>query len=216
MTAPGWYQADGDPPGTTRYWDGTQWIGEPVHTPAAPSSPGGYASYGAPTGPALKLASPGSRIGARLIDILILAIIAIAFFVPVITDVVNDIDALGSNPSDAQVERIITDAIEDNIGRLGLFGIVGILWDFLWVGLLGGTPGKLMLGLRVARADNGAHPPGWGKAALRALNRLLGLIPGFGGLIAGLIGLASLIMLFADNQHRTVMDRVASTVVIKK
>jgi uncharacterized membrane protein YhaH (DUF805 family) len=27
--APGWYYAQGDPPGTQRYWDGVQWVGEP-------------------------------------------------------------------------------------------------------------------------------------------------------------------------------------------
>ena len=26
---PGWYPADGDPPGTQRYWDGMQWQGGP-------------------------------------------------------------------------------------------------------------------------------------------------------------------------------------------
>lgn len=26
---PGWYAAAGDPPGTQRYWDGRQWVGEP-------------------------------------------------------------------------------------------------------------------------------------------------------------------------------------------
>lgn len=26
---PGWYYAQGDAPGTQRYWDGTQWVGDP-------------------------------------------------------------------------------------------------------------------------------------------------------------------------------------------
>ena len=82
--------------------------------------------------------------------------------------------------------------------------------------MFGGTPGKLILGLRVARADNGAHPPGWGKAALRALNRVVALVPVVGFLVVVLVGLVSLIMLFSDDQHRTVMDRIASTVVVKK
>lgn len=54
MTAPGWYNAEGDPPGSQRYWDGGQWIGEPVFEPAGsvaaatPSAPaeGGYAYVG--------------------------------------------------------------------------------------------------------------------------------------------------------------------------
>lgn len=50
MTAPGWYNAEGDPPGTQRYWDGAQWVGDAVYEPAAqaaatgvPAGPGGYA-----------------------------------------------------------------------------------------------------------------------------------------------------------------------------
>jgi len=40
VTAAGWYRAEGDPPGTQRYWDGTQWVGDPVYEPApAPTSP---------------------------------------------------------------------------------------------------------------------------------------------------------------------------------
>lgn len=212
MTAPGWYNAEGDPPGTTRYWDGERWVGDPVQTPAAP--PGG--TYGGVAAAGLRLAGPGARIGARLIDFVIIAILAIALFVPVITDVIDSIDALGPNPTDSQVQDVITDAVEGNFSRIATLGVVGILWDFLWVAFAGGTPGKLMLGLRVARPDTGVSPPGFGKAALRSLNRLLSLIPGLGGLVIGLVGLVSLVMLFSDDQHRTVMDRIATTVVIKK
>ncbi len=28
-TEPGWYYAEGDPPGTQRFWDGSQWVGGP-------------------------------------------------------------------------------------------------------------------------------------------------------------------------------------------
>lgn len=214
-TAPGWYNAQGDPPGTTRYWDGAQWVGDPVHTPAA-SPTGGYMSAGQPQQAMLRLASAGSRVGARLIDIVIGLIVAGILLVPLITGIIDDLDALGPNPSDAQIERVLTDAIEGNFGAFGILAAVAVLWDFVWVGLFGGTPGKLMLGIRVARADNGVHPPGWGKALLRALNRIIGFVPVIGSLIVFLIGLVSLIMLFSDDQHRTVMDRIASTVVIKK
>lgn len=33
---PGWYYADGDQPGTQRYWDGTQWQGGPQFAAGAP------------------------------------------------------------------------------------------------------------------------------------------------------------------------------------
>lgn len=37
---PGWYHAQGDPPGTQRWWDGELWQGEPVPSPSA--GPGRY------------------------------------------------------------------------------------------------------------------------------------------------------------------------------
>lgn len=42
-TPPGWLYAQGDPPGTVRYWNGSGWEGEPKLTgpqPAAPPFPG--------------------------------------------------------------------------------------------------------------------------------------------------------------------------------
>jgi hypothetical protein len=48
MTPPGWYHAEGDAPGTHRYWDGSSWIGGPelvnqptIPTPAADPWSGG-------------------------------------------------------------------------------------------------------------------------------------------------------------------------------
>lgn len=58
----------------------------------------------------------------------------------------------------------------------------------------------LIVGLRVARSDDGAHPPGWGKAALRGSNRLVGLVPGLGGFIVLLVALVSLIMLLVTTR----------------
>lgn len=64
QTPPGWYYAAGDPPGTQRYWDGSQWQGGPQ--PVAAGGPGGMAAGGT------ELATPGSRFLARIIDVLVL------------------------------------------------------------------------------------------------------------------------------------------------
>lgn len=53
-TAPGWYHADGDPPGTHRYWDGAQWTtdAQPIAQPqgaapqAATPAPGAGGQFG--------------------------------------------------------------------------------------------------------------------------------------------------------------------------
>ena len=209
MNAAGWYHAEGDPPGTTRYWDGERWVGDPQY------SGGAAAPAASPIGNH-QLAGAGARIGARLIDFIIAGVIFSVLLGGAIVDIVDGIDALGPNPEQAAVERVVEDVVEDSSARVLLFTAIGVFWDFLWVALLGGTPGKLMLGLRVARADSGLSPPGWGKAALRALNRVVALVPLVGLLAWALTGLASLIMLFADDKRRTVMDRIASTVVVRK
>ena len=45
MMQPGWYYAEGDPPGSQRYWDGELWQGGPVFPPNNPQT-GGYLQYG--------------------------------------------------------------------------------------------------------------------------------------------------------------------------
>ena len=39
---PGWYYAEGDPPGTQRYWDGTSWLGGPQAATSAGMGQQGY------------------------------------------------------------------------------------------------------------------------------------------------------------------------------
>lgn len=87
MTDPGWYAAEGDPPGTTRYWDGAQWIGEPVAAPAAPAaSPAAYGAVGAPgvqsfagapATAAVARTSDGKLIAAGVLSIISGAVVAI-------------------------------------------------------------------------------------------------------------------------------------------
>lgn len=48
---PGWMHAEGDPPNTHRYWDGSAWQGEPVQAPAA----------AAPTPPVAQVPAPPAQ-----------------------------------------------------------------------------------------------------------------------------------------------------------
>jgi uncharacterized RDD family membrane protein YckC len=189
----GWYHAEGDPPGTTRYWDGTQWQGGPQAAPVASGSD-------APAVAGQQLASPGLRMAGRVIDAIIGGIVALSIGAASI-----DFNALSDGDVDAPGFGIVLAA-----------AIFAILYDTLFVTYLGGTPGKLILGMRVAEADSGTTPPPLPVAAKRAVNRLLGLLGTIGSGIAFIIGLASLVMLFTDERHQTVMDKIAGTVVIKK
>lgn len=187
---PGWYHAAGDAPGTHRYWDGAQWVGDPQPIPpAAAGAPGATLAGGH------RLADPWPRIGARVIDTLIV-------FVPVFTILVatTDLDSAADTNTSA--------------GFLIASLLLGIAYEVGFVAWKGGTPGKLLLGLRVIERDTGDIPPTTQVAFMRWLPTLVGLVPLVGSVISLLIGIMSLIWLFSDPGRRTVYDRVANTAVV--
>lgn len=193
----GWYHAEGDPPGTTRYWDGTAWQGGPQAAPVA-SGDAGMAGVG---GAGQTLATPGLRMAGRIIDVIVLSIVAVI---------------LGAGSFDFDAIANGEEVAAPGFGVLLASAIFAFAYDALFTHYMGGTPGKLLLGMRVAEAENGMTPPSLVVAAKRAANRVLGLLGNIGSGIAFLIGLASLVMLFTDDRHQTVMDKIAGTVVVKK
>jgi uncharacterized RDD family membrane protein YckC len=199
---PGWYHAQGDPPGTQRFWDGSQWQGGPQ--PVAPPPPGGAAGPGvvpAPgTAPASDLASPGQRIGARLIDwllwVVITAVITLLFFDP------DTAGGFGDN-GDAWLAGLLTT-------------LAVVAYEVGFVATKGATPGKLALGLRVARADTRVTPVDLSTAVVRVTPLLLNLIPvALLSLLVFAAAVASFFLLFADAQRQTVWDKLARTVVVR-
>ena len=79
-------------------------------------------------------------------------------------------------------------------------------------------PRRFLLGIGVIRQDTGAYPPGWRPALLRNLIAIIGLVPVAGVVVSCIgiiVGIVSLILLFADAQRRTVMDFIASTFVVR-
>jgi len=60
--AAGWYQAEGDPPGTQRYWDGAAWQGGPQ---VAPDSSMGASGFGAPPTSGSVVSEMGSSDGYK-------------------------------------------------------------------------------------------------------------------------------------------------------
>jgi uncharacterized RDD family membrane protein YckC len=185
---PGWYYAQGDPPGTQRYWDGAQWVGGPQ--PIGGPQPGGFtmpSPGGMPGGSMVggvagrPLANPGTRIVARLIDTAILIVAAII------------------------VGAIV--GFDNQLGLQFLTGVLGIGYELAFTALKGGTPGKMVMGIGVVTTD-GTYPPGWGPAAIRWV---VTAIPCIGTIVF----LVSLVLLFTDPEHRTVGDRAANTRVVK-
>lgn len=220
--APGWYHGEGDPPDTQRYWDGIQWVGEPrpVPPPPAPAVPPGSVPAPAAAAPAglsptlqtsssvpaidnlqkmgLVLASPGSRILARVIDSVLVAVLAIGLLIVFFAAAAGG----GAGTNDGLVAWAL------------LAAVGGAAYEVCFVALAGGTPGKLALGIRVATLA-GQQPPGWGQAAARWVLNMAQLIPFLGQLVALAIWFVSFILLFSDPLHRTLFDRVGGTVVVK-
>ena len=199
-TPPGWYQAPGDPEGTQRYWDGAGWQGGPQ--PVAPAAGGaapGYSGGGAAmagegmTPQGARLATAGQRIGARLIDVVIIVVVVFVVIFAIV----------GAG------------ATEFSIGGLLLGIAFGFAYEVVTTALLGGTPGKLILGLKVVTADTGVTPVGWQPAIMRWLPSLAGNIPLIGFIVSLVIFILSLVWLFNDPKRQTVYDKVGNTYVIQ-
>ena len=80
--------------------------------------------------------------------------------------------------------------------------------------LFGGTPMKLLLGLRVVQAGDGS-PVGWRHVALRWLvPGVCTLLPVIGIPALLLVGLVSTVFIFTRPTRQAVWDLAAKTVVI--
>lgn len=144
---------------------------------------------GEPSGLRPALATPLSRLAARIIDGLILAGILTALV------------AAGG----IRVERLSTDDIPTAL--LGAALLVSFLYETTFIGLRGQTPGKMLSRVRVARLEDGA-PPGLGRAFVRwGIPVLCSIVP-FGALIAYL-------WLLWDRRRQGLHDKAARTVVVR-
>ena len=210
MTTPGWYFAEGDPPGMQRYWDGEQWVGEPVmnQQPTQPGMQNASGSY-VPAQPAggIPPVSAGRRIVGRIIDAIIGVLFGLALAVArgrFRFDASSDFDNL-----------LFELQVDSAIGS-----VVAFVWSVAWIHLAGGTPGKRILGMRVLDAATGKTPVDLAQASMRSLNLLLPVVGAFFiplgqiiGIVLLIVGLVSLVFLFTDDRRRTVMDQIAKTVV---
>jgi len=86
-------------------------------------------------------------------------------------------------------------------------GIGYLIWGAILWGE-GTSPALKLLGMRVYRPAEHRRA-GWGHMALR--NIVGGIVQSICSLITGLI---SFILFLTDNQHRTIPDRIATTVVL--
>ncbi|MFD7296609.1 RDD family protein [Streptomyces sp. NPDC059897] len=140
---------------------------------AYPQGPGGHFPQAGPGAPA----SMGRRLGARLIDSVLIGIIAsILTFAGIIGSVssVQDCD-----PAAADYSTCVNDASSNAVGAsfavMGAIYLLAFLYEWLMVGTVGATLGKMAVGIRVVNAETGGKP-GLGGALVRYLIVIAGAI----------------------------------------
>lgn len=184
----------------------TSWSGSPpVHPMPAPSQPQwgppGAPPYGYPMGstglPGLPglLASPWRRLGAVLIDLLILAPLIVVSMV-----LVSFVALEGGFSEDDTMLMLFAATWLISLPYWGLQAI--------FVSLRGQTFGKMMTGIRIVRSDG--RPCGFVHGVvLRWIPLWLG-----SSLTGGILGLVNALLVFSE-RHRTLHDRVADTLVVE-
>ena len=131
----------------------------------------------------------GRRIGAALVDILLLTVLFV-----VVAVVAGQTETSGSSAS----ARLGT-------GATVAFAVLGLLYYGLAEALSGQTLGKRLLGIRVARLDG--TPAGVGAIAIRTVLRIVDNLP-----LAYLLGFV--VVLVTGQRRQRVGDLAAGTTVV--
>ncbi|MGF1665699.1 MAG: RDD family protein [Acidimicrobiia bacterium] len=205
--APGWYPAEGDPPGTHRFWNGVEWVGGP--RPMTVERPLVHGR---------RIADPGKRIGAAIIDGIILALFAIPALLAGLRDVDWDAVAAGVAVPDIALTG----------GWVLVIAVFAFAYNVAAVALWGATPGKHLMKIEIIRQSDGGTPPGWMTAfvrylptlAIALLSQVLLLVSlTMANLVSNLsiiVQVASLVLIFSDRTRRSVYDMVGKTNVVDR
>ncbi|MEU4652923.1 RDD family protein [Streptomyces sp. NPDC023723] len=180
--------------------------------PGVPPQQGyGYPQQGGyPGGP--RVASMARRFSARLIDG---AAFLIIYLVLIFAGVAGSIGSMQDcDPNSVNYDSCMNDAGSDFAGSFGVvfivFMLIAVLYEWLMIGLVGATLGKLCVGIRVVKADTG-QKPGLGSAFIRYIIAVVGSFAcGIGQLLVYLSP-------FWDKSGRQQgwHDKAASTMVIQ-
>jgi uncharacterized RDD family membrane protein YckC len=204
---PGWYHAEGDPPGTIRFWNGTEWVGEPRPTKTE-----------RPLVHGRRIADPRKRIVAAIIDGVILAI----FAVPAVISAMRGIDL------EAMAAGAPAPDFAPSAGWVLFTAVFAFLYTVGSVAMWGATPGKQMMKIEIIRQSDGGTPPGWMTAFVRYFPTLAVAMVSQALLIVTITGanlvsnitliiqVASLLLIFTDQTRRSIYDMVAKTNVVDR
>jgi uncharacterized RDD family membrane protein YckC len=175
------------------------------------------------------IASPWERLGAAIVDwIIIVGVSVVAFWSPLVR-VWNELQAitgsyqnLGSPAAQAAINNMARDPANQHALLYWLLGIFGIALAYYWVqhAAWGATVGKRMLGVRVVQAADQARI-GVQTAGIRTVAFLVGpaaflLLFSPINVAAGLLWVADTGLALLDPRAQCLHDKVAGTLVMKK
>ena len=179
--------------------------------PGPPPDPGSYGPSGMTgwamtgTGQQLELAGAGARLGARIIDIVIMGVAMILLLI------IGVMALLGFSSGDSVTDDEETIGWAFIFGFTGIAALVGLLYEVVLIATRGQTLGKMMTSIKVVRADDGSVP-GWGKSIGRwIIPVVLAFIPAVGWLLSLLV----YVSLLWDSARQGWHDKAAGTLVIK-
>jgi uncharacterized RDD family membrane protein YckC len=176
------------------------YYGQPGGPHFLPPEAGRHSARFDPIRPVRVLASPARRLSARLLDILMMWVLA--FVIALIVAGIVRLVAPAATGLDTSTPGGVIAII-----LLVLLVIAWLLYEPLFVSKMGGTPGKLWLGIRVVRSAD-ARRPGFGTALGRFFFPFLMAIVPLGGL------LNVLWLLWDRPLYQCLHDKVVSTVVV--
>ena len=226
-----------------RYWDGQGWTthvapiesqppyaGPPTYAgpPAYPTAPP-YAgqSYGAPptTPDGAPLAGWWHRVGAYLIDFVILIVIVTLLALPLLLDIFGGLGdyieramtAAENGDPPPPTEPFERDITTQALLLGGISVVVGFVYTVAFLMWKQATPGKLAVGLRVRLRDRPELPLSavllrW--ATQSGVPGVLGLVP-FVGVLASIFGFLDVLWPLWDEKNQAIHDKVAKTNVVR-
>ena len=179
--------------------DDSGWSSQPPPLPLQVGPPGAGGVPGARTAPlgtggTVALASPGTRLTARIVDLLVIMVLG---------------SVLASLPRSVVVSVVVF--------------IAGAAYETAFIATKGQTPGKMVTRIRIVSADGGGNP-GWGASAARwalpaiaSMARVVAWAVGAEWVTESLLGLAGMLVyasLLWNRRRQGWHDMVAGTLVI--